>query len=105
MKKGIVRIIGIMALLGLLAAQGCAAAAVGYLGYKMSQGQTESAEKRQRSADLATYANYRVQMERVNLEREKCGLKPQPIMTQEDWIGAQTAGRPGGGQWSVVSSQ
>jgi hypothetical protein len=33
-------------------------------------------------------------MERINLDREKSGLKPNPIMTQEEWISAQTAGRP-----------
>ncbi len=89
MKKAIALI-----LLACLLLSGCAAAAVGYLGYKMSEAQTAAAEKRERSADLATYANYRVQMERVNLDREKAGLKPNPIMAQEEWIGAQTAGRP-----------
>ena len=84
----------IISLLALLTTQGCIAAAVGYSAYKMSEARTESAEKAQRSADLATFTNYRVQMERVNLEREKAGLKISPIMTQEEWIGAQTAGRP-----------
>ncbi len=88
------RIVWIMALAALLAAQGCAAAAIGYLGYKMSEAKTAAAEKAERSADLRTYADYRLGMEKVNLEREKCGLKANPIMSQEDWIGAQTAGRP-----------
>jgi hypothetical protein len=74
--------------------QGCSAAAIGYMGYKMSEAKTASAEKAQRSADLKTYAEYRVNMERLNLDREKVGLKPNPIMSQEEWIGAQTAGRP-----------
>ncbi len=88
------RIVGIVCLAALLGCQGCAAAAVGYMGYKLSQAQTESAEKRQRSADLKTYADYRLGMEKVNLEREKCGMRPNPVMSQEEWIGAQTAGRP-----------
>ena len=73
---------------------GCAAAAIGYMGYKMSESRTASAEKMQRSMDLRTYTQYRVAMERVNLDREKAGLKINPIMSQEEWISAQTAGRP-----------
>jgi hypothetical protein len=73
---------------------GCIAAAAGYVGYKMATAKTESAEMTQRSTDLRTYANYRVEMERVNLDREKAGLKPNQIMAQEEWISAQTAGRP-----------
>lgn len=77
-----------------LATNGCVPLAAGYIGYKMSEAKVESAEKAQRSADLRTYASYRVEMERVNLDREKSSLKPNPIMTQEEWISAQTAGRP-----------
>ena len=74
--------------------QGCAAAAIMYGAHEISKAKMESAEKQERSSDLATYTTYRVQMERVNLDREKAGLKPNPIMSQEEWIGAQTAGRP-----------
>ncbi len=88
-----IKLIGLL-LIGCTIVNGCAAAAIGYMGYKMSQARTESAEKAQRSMDLRTYAQYRVSMEQVNLSREKAGLKPNPIMSQEDWIGAQTAGRP-----------
>lgn len=87
-----VRIIAL--LLSMAMMQGCAAAAIGYMGYKMSQAKTESAEKVQRSMDLRTYTQYRVAMEKINLDRERAGLKPNHIMPQEDWIGAQTAGRP-----------
>ncbi|MGP8051413.1 MAG: hypothetical protein ACLPYB_12495 [Desulfobaccales bacterium] len=90
MKRGI----GVMVLVGLLGCQGCAAAAIGYMGYKLSQARTESAEKAERAADLRTYTDYRVRLAQVNLERERSGLKPTAIMSQEDWIGAQTAGRP-----------
>jgi hypothetical protein len=88
------KLLFVLSLGAFLAVQGCLAAAVGYGAYKMSGAKTESAEKAQRSADLKTYATYRVDMEKVNLEREKFGLQPNPIMTQEEWIGAQTAGRP-----------
>ncbi len=33
-------------------------------------------------------------MERINMEREKSGLSPRPIMTQNEWIAAEAAGRP-----------
>lgn len=85
---------GVIALIALLFCQGCLAAAVGYGAYKLSESKTESAEKAQRSADLKTYATYRTDMERINFDRERCGLMPRPIMTQEEWISAQTAGRP-----------
>lgn len=81
-------------LIPLLLAQGCLPAAIGYYAYKSSEAKTESAEKAQRSADLKTYAQYRIDMERLNLDREKAHLRPNPIMTQEEWISAQTAGRP-----------
>jgi len=73
---------------------GCLVAAVAYNASKRSQAQSESAEKAQSSTDLRTYDQYRADMERVNLDREKAGLKPNPIMSQEEWISAQTAGRP-----------
>jgi len=88
------RLISLLSLVALLSAQGCLAAAVGYGAYKYSESKTESAEKAQRSADLKTYAQYHVDMERLNLDREKANLMPRPIMTQEEWISAQTAGRP-----------
>ena len=78
----------------LITTQGCVPLAIGYGAYKLSEARTESAEKVQRSSDLQTYAQYRISMERVNLDREKAGLKPNPIMAQEEWISAQTAGRP-----------
>ena len=81
-------------LMAMFMLQGCAAVAVGYMAHTMSEARTASTEKMQRSLDLMTYTRYRVEMERVNLDRQKAGFKPNPIMTQEDWISAQTAGRP-----------
>jgi hypothetical protein len=88
------KLTALVIILAALATSGCAAAAVGYMAYKLSESRTESAQKLQRSMDLRTYAQYRVAMERLNLDREKAGLKANPVMTQEDWIAAQTAGRP-----------
>ena len=77
-------------LMGLIFCQGCLAAAVGYGAYKYSESKTESAEKARQSADLATYTKYRTEMERINFDRERSGLMPRPIMTQEEWTRAQT---------------
>jgi hypothetical protein len=74
--------------------QGCLAAAVGYGAYKYCESKTESAEKARESADLATYAKYRTDMERINCDRERSGLMPRPIMTQEEWTRSQTASKP-----------
>jgi hypothetical protein len=84
-------------LIGFICCQGCLAVAVGSVGYgayKLSESKTESAAKAQRSADLATYAKYRTDMERINFDRERSGLMPRPIMTQEEWTRAQAAGKP-----------
>lgn len=99
-RQGSVKNLGRRALAGLVGGvflmtiSGCAPVAIGYMAYKMSEARTEAAEKVQRSADLRTYAQYRVGMERVNLDRERAKLKPSPIMSQEEWISSQTAGRP-----------
>lgn len=72
----------------------CVPVAIMYGAHKLSEAKTESAQKAQRSADLRTYSEYRLGMEKVNLDREKAKLKVTPIMSQEEWISAQTAGRP-----------
>jgi hypothetical protein len=35
--------------------------------------------------DRNAYLHYRQEAEKLNLEREKTGLAPQPIMTIEEW--------------------
>jgi hypothetical protein len=37
------------------------------------------------SRDRQAYSDYRVNMERINLERELAGLPPQRILTFEEW--------------------
>jgi hypothetical protein len=81
-------------LMGFIFCQACLAAAVGYGAYRYSESKTASAEKARQSADLATYAKYRTEMERINFDRERSGLMPRPIMTQDEWIRSQSAGRP-----------
>jgi PBP1b-binding outer membrane lipoprotein LpoB len=77
-----------------LTIQSCVPLAIMVAADHVSKAKTASAEKLQRSMDLKTYAQYRVDMERLNFDREKVGLKTHAIMTQEEWIGSQTAGRP-----------
>lgn len=56
--------------------QGCFVAAVG-----AGVGAVKYGSAKQKEA----YATYRTEMERLNLEREKSGLKPAPILTYEEW--------------------
>jgi hypothetical protein len=59
---------------------------------KLSAPKTEAAQPAPQAQ--RTYPEYLTEMERINLEREKAGLSPRPIMTQEEWVCAQAAGRP-----------
>lgn len=40
------------------------------------------------SKDREAYSEYRMESERINLEREKAGLSPQQIQTFDEWRGA-----------------
>jgi hypothetical protein len=77
-----------------LTVQGCTTAAVAYGIGRLTAPKTEPVQQVPRSTELRTYPEYLTEMERINLEREKAGLQPRPIMTQEEWSSAQTAGRP-----------
>lgn len=76
-----------------LAVQGCTAAAIAYGVQKMTAPKTEVPPPGPRSAELRTYPEYLTEMERINLEREKAGLEPRPILTQEEWRAAQSPGQ------------
>lgn len=39
------------------------------------------------SEDRKHYSEYRMQAERLNMEREKAGLQPQVIQTFDEWRG------------------
>lgn len=69
-----------------------ASAAATYTGYKATEAKKSAAEGEQRSQDLRTYTQYCLEMEKINLEREKAGLTPRPILTQEEWLSGQAAG-------------
>ena len=65
--------------------QGCLPAAVGYVGYAISSSKEEAARKEADAKNIQTYNAYKMDMEKLNLDREKSKLKPQPIMTFEEW--------------------
>jgi hypothetical protein len=71
-----------------------APAALTYGVSKLSTPKTETAQPAPPAAAQRTYPEYLTEMERINMEREKAGLQPRPIMTQEEWVSAQTASRP-----------
>lgn len=49
----------------------------------------KTAEKAQKAAaktaEEEVYVKYRIEMEKINLEREKAGLPPSPIATLAEW--------------------
>jgi len=40
---------------------------------------------------MSAYTEYVVSMEKINLEREKAGLAPRPILNKSDWMQGQEA--------------
>lgn len=37
------------------------------------------------SQDRDHYGQYQVEMAKINMEREKSGMKPEPVQTFEEW--------------------
>ena len=76
-------------LLGLLGCflitQGCLAAAVGYGAYTYGSSKDEATQKEAEAKHIQTYNTYKADADKLNLEREKAGLKPQPVMTFAEW--------------------
>ena len=71
--------------------QGCA---IGILaagvGYAVGQGRKASAQMLEAKAKyVEKYQNYRVELEKINLEREKAKLNPINIPTFEEWLATQ----------------
>ena len=69
-----------------LACQGCG---IGILaagvGYAVSSNRDSTAKQKEAQAKVASaYSQYKVDTEKVNLEREKSGLQPSPIQTYQE---------------------
>ena len=79
------RFIFILCLIGLVPTQGCVAAAIGYAGYAVSSSKDEAAQKEADAKNIQTYNLYKGDAEKLNLERTRSGLKPQPVMTFAEW--------------------
>jgi hypothetical protein len=72
-------------LLALSFCAGCLPAAVAYTAYEVSNARENSAKTQAQAWETRDYANYCTEMERVNLDREKAGLKPKPILSLQEW--------------------
>ena len=86
----------LIAITAFVAVQGCALAAPAAINYgvsKITEPKTATAQPAP-APGQRTYPEYLTEMERINMEREKAGLSPRPIMTQEEWVSAQAASRP-----------
>jgi hypothetical protein len=91
----ITKVILPLALLILLpAAQGCVAAAIGYGAYAISSSKDEATQKEADTRNIQSYNTYRADAERLNLDRQKAGLKPQPVMTFAEWKLAHNISTP-----------
>lgn len=85
------RTVPIILLLLTLTCQGCG---IGILaagvGYAVSSNRDSTTKQKEAQAKVASaYSQYKVDMERVNLEREKAGLQPSPIQSYPEWAEAQ----------------
>lgn len=67
--------------------QGCAVALVG-----AGVGAVKSANAKKKNAQVLEqekYGQYRIEMEKLNFEREKAGLQTKDILTFEQWAGKE----------------
>ena len=90
----------LLAATALPAVQGCAMAAPAAITYGVNKitapaaATPQPAQPAAQAATQRTYPEYLTEMERINMEREKAGLQRRPIMSQEEWVSAEAAGRP-----------
>jgi hypothetical protein len=78
-------LLSLVLLAGVLPTQGCLPVAVGYVGYAVSSSKEEAAQKDADAKNIQTYNTYKMDMEKLNLDRQKSKLKPQPILTFGEW--------------------
>jgi hypothetical protein len=74
-----------LCLFGMLITQGCVAAAIGYAGYAISSSKEGAAQKEAEARNIQTYNTYKADANKLNLDRQKSGLKPEPVMTFAEW--------------------
>lgn len=79
-------LVGILAISLVTSGCGLGIMAAG-IGYAVSSSKKGDAEVAKAEAELQkAYNEYKLGMERVNIERESKGLKPQPILPIEEWL-------------------
>lgn len=84
-------ILSLMLICGSFTTQGCLmAAAIHAAGSSKEEAATKDAEAK----NMEAYNAYKTEMEKSNLDRQKAGLKPQPIQTFEEWKLSQPAPEP-----------
>jgi hypothetical protein len=85
------RLLIVTLLISLVITNGCGLGIMAAgIGYAVSSSKKGDAEAAKAEADLQrSYNEYKLGMERVNIEREKNKLQPQPIMTIQDWLDQQ----------------
>jgi len=66
---------------------GVLAAGVGYA--VSSNKEAKSKQEAVRVKYAEAYNQYKIEMEKINLEREKAGLPPRPIMEYAEWMAQQ----------------
>ena len=75
--------LSLMLMVGVLSSQGCIVAGIGAGMYGARSG---AAKKTEAATDAKSkYAMYRVEMEKLNFEREKASLAQKDIMTFDQW--------------------
>ena len=91
MKKSIwLSLVGVL-LVTLLLTAGCGLGVLAAgIGYAVSSSKSSDAEVTKAEADLQkSYTDYKLGMERINIERERNKMKPQPIMPLQEWLQQQ----------------
>ena len=77
-------IAGLLLVTGFLL-QGCA---LGVIAAGVGASKAGTAKKiAAQTKEKESYGAYRIEMEKLNLEREKAGLEPRPMMSYEEWAG------------------
>jgi len=78
----------------LLTSQGCLETALftgaGYGVYKAADSKMGAMKTDDKTKDHKTYNGYKKEMQKINQDREKAGLKSWEIMTYEEWLAADT---------------
>lgn len=71
-----------------LCSNGCIAAGAAVAAHRVKE-RREATRASTQATDTGAYSQYVSQMEQANSQRQKDGLKPQPILSYEEWQATQ----------------